>query len=132
VPAGKVTFEFDVSSNVNLTLEQQDDSIFLESLSNGEHFTQTGPQRQPFRLPNFLRFSDRIDSRVLEPLPQTCTSRMVGNGIIAQRGYQHPENVVVHLVTFTPSRFLLLWLGEINVAALFEKISDTDRFTTFC
>jgi hypothetical protein len=108
----------DVQGNIN----------FLEGLLTAQQFVPGGPQPQPFRLPNSHIYMDRIDAR---SLPETCSGRLVGNATIAGHGFRNPQSIVAHLVLFGPDKFIVMWLGGLNTASMFVKVSKTDRFSTF-
>ncbi|OQV22938.1 hypothetical protein BV898_02989 [Hypsibius exemplaris] len=129
VPAGVNSFQFGLHSNIRLNSTQQNDIAYLESLQHGPQWLSQDHQPQPFSLPDAATFLLRVDPEA--PLPTSCIGRMVGSATIAEDGYRNPQSIVAHLVIFSPEKFLIMFLGPLDVASVFEKVSDMDRFTSF-
>lgn len=132
-PAGTYLFTFKLRNSVVLQPEHDQGSIkFLEALENGPFCEVTPATRfdtaQPFKMPPGIRLAQNWDGAFVS---DRCVARFVGRGAMAGLDDQSPKDVVAHLVVLNPSRFLVLWLGEVRVAVFFDKINRDDRFFNY-
>ncbi|XP_055337614.1 uncharacterized protein LOC129587746 [Paramacrobiotus metropolitanus] len=133
-PAGTCLFLFKIANQIVCTsTDDQKDPEKLEAMAHGPFVKVpsgcTVEAVQPFKMPAGVQLPLSLDANLI---PDTCTARFVGQGAMASRTDEHVNfDVPAHMIVFSPTRFMVLWLGLVKVAVLFEKISTNDKFCKY-